>query len=71
MSVSKKTEDRVQAMETQLGLNQERTIAYCGHPGCAWKIPKGFRGTIIGTGVPRPSCDTGNLEDDRHIFGRG
>ena len=58
-----KHEDRIAAMEHQLGLNTG-SFAYCGHPECTWKIPPGFHGTIIATGVPRPSCFTGGGGDD-------
>ena len=65
---TKKTLDRIDVLENRL-IPPTKVMTWCGHEACRWKI-EGFKGMVVRTGVPRPSCDTGNLEDDRHIFGR-
>jgi hypothetical protein len=67
----KQIEDRVAAIEDRLGKNKVRLVAWCGHEKtCRWKLPSDLHNClVVGTGVPRPSCETGNLADDLPIYG--
>ena len=62
---------RMDALEAHLGVRQQRTIGWCGHPGCAWKLPADTHNCIVvATGVPRPSCLTGDITSDYGMPGK-
>ncbi len=59
---TKKTVDRIEALETRLDVNKQRIIGWCGHELCRWKLPADLHNClVVATGVPREDCtDPGN-----------